>query len=92
MALTLDLPRDYFDSYFEPPMVMLRPLHYAAQVSNPGEGVFGAGAHSDYGMLTVLATDEVGGERACREQGVDGGGKGHSIRLWRGCVRGGSTQ
>jgi isopenicillin N synthase-like dioxygenase len=26
-----------------------------------GEGVFGAGAHSDYGMLTLLATDEVPG-------------------------------
>jgi isopenicillin N synthase-like dioxygenase len=31
------------------------------QVSNPTNGVFGAGAHTDYGMLTVLATDEVPG-------------------------------
>jgi isopenicillin N synthase-like dioxygenase len=31
------------------------------QLSAPSEGVFGAGAHSDYGMLTLLATDEVPG-------------------------------
>jgi isopenicillin N synthase-like dioxygenase len=36
-------------------------LLLSLQVSAPGEGVFGAGAHSDYGMLTLLATDEVPG-------------------------------
>lgn len=32
-----------------------------AQVSAPTDGVFGCGAHSDYGMLTILATDGVPG-------------------------------
>ncbi len=31
------------------------------QVSDPAAGVYGAGAHSDYGMLTILATDRVPG-------------------------------
>jgi hypothetical protein len=31
------------------------------QVSAPTDGVFGCGAHSDYGMLTILATDSVPG-------------------------------
>lgn len=31
------------------------------QVSAPTDGVFGCGAHSDYGMLTILATDGVPG-------------------------------
>ncbi|WIA38103.1 hypothetical protein OEZ86_001465 [Tetradesmus obliquus] len=61
LALSLGLPGGYFAPYFTHPMVALRPLHYTAEVSSPGEGVFGAGAHSDYGMLTLLATDEVPG-------------------------------
>lgn len=31
------------------------------QVSAPESGVFAAGAHSDYGMLTLLVTDDVQG-------------------------------
>lgn len=31
------------------------------QVSAPDAGIFAAGAHSDYGMLTLLKTDEVPG-------------------------------
>ncbi|KAJ8557951.1 hypothetical protein K7X08_004717 [Anisodus acutangulus] len=30
--------------------------------------VCGASAHSDYGMLTLLATDGVGGFQVCREK------------------------
>lgn len=38
---------------------LLPPL--LLQVSAPDDGVFGAGAHSDYGMLTLLVTDDVPG-------------------------------
>lgn len=64
LALSLQLPGDYFDPMFVKPMVALRPLHYSAEVSAPTEGVFGCGAHSDYGMLTILATDGVPGLQA----------------------------
>jgi isopenicillin N synthase-like dioxygenase len=37
LALALDLPADYFDPMFDPPMCSLRPLHYIARVSNPEE-------------------------------------------------------
>lgn len=57
LALSLDLPADAFRSKFDPPMIYLRPLHYAPDISSPEAGVYGAGAHSDYGMLTILATD-----------------------------------
>ena len=30
--------------------------HFGQQVSDPGEGVFGVGEHSDFGTLTLLAT------------------------------------
>uniref|UniRef100_A0A7S3QLD7 Fe2OG dioxygenase domain-containing protein n=2 Tax=Dunaliella tertiolecta TaxID=3047 RepID=A0A7S3QLD7_DUNTE len=61
LALGLGLPPDHFDRFFDRPMIFLRPLHYAPKVSAPSEGVFGAGAHSDYGMLTLLKTDDVPG-------------------------------
>ncbi|KAK9789927.1 hypothetical protein WJX73_006573 [Symbiochloris irregularis] len=57
IALALDLPATYFDKDFVKLMALLRPLHYACVASSPDEGIFGAGAHTDYGMLTILATD-----------------------------------
>lgn len=70
LALSLDLHPDYFAPMFDRPMIALRPLHYAAQKSDPDGGVFGAGAHSDYGMLTLLATDEVPGLQIHRDVGT----------------------
>ncbi|GLI63800.1 hypothetical protein VaNZ11_006885 [Volvox africanus] len=61
LALSLGLPEAYFAPMFDRPMVTLRPLHYSGEVSDPGAGVFGAGAHTDYGMLTILATDDTPG-------------------------------
>ncbi|KAG1675651.1 hypothetical protein FOA52_002360 [Chlamydomonas sp. UWO 241] len=61
VSLSLDLPSEFFDQHFNPPIVSLRPLHYTGTISAPEDGVFGAGAHTDYGMLTLLATDEVPG-------------------------------
>jgi len=57
LAMALDLPEDWFDQYFTRPLTALRPLHYSAELSDPAKGKFAAGEHSDYGMLTVLATD-----------------------------------
>jgi len=36
-------------------------LHYEATVSKPEEGIYGCGAHCDYGLFTFLVTDEVSG-------------------------------
>lgn len=64
VARSLGLPEDFFDASFVPPVTVLRPLHYSATKSVPGEGLLGCGAHSDYGMITVLATDSVPGLQA----------------------------
>lgn len=37
------------------------PFLCVGQVSDPSKGLFGAGAHSDYGLITLLATDGVPG-------------------------------
>jgi isopenicillin N synthase-like dioxygenase len=59
IACDLGLPTDYFADKFDRPMATLRLLRYPAA---PGaEDHVGAGAHTDYGNLTLLATDDVGG-------------------------------
>ena len=53
IALDLDLPEHYFAPFLDEPLATLRMLRY------PGggrEGI-GAGAHTDYGSLTVLYSD-----------------------------------
>jgi len=61
VALALGLSATAFEASFSRPMIFLRPLRYAPVRSCPEEGLLGAGAHSDYGMLTILATDHIPG-------------------------------
>jgi isopenicillin N synthase-like dioxygenase len=49
-----------FAEKFDRPIATLRLLRYPATLSGAGEQI-GAGAHTDYGNLTLLATDNVGG-------------------------------
>lgn len=57
IALALGLENDHFDKEFLEPMAVIRLLHYAKETSKPEKGVFACGAHSDYGMITLLLTD-----------------------------------
>ena len=57
VATSLSLPVDFFLPFFQKPMTFVRPLHYAPIQSNESGGEFAAGAHSDYGFLTILWTD-----------------------------------
>ena len=51
-----------------------RLLHYSPVVSHVEEGVYGCGAHTDWGVLTLLLTEEEGLEVLCpREGGKEGG-------------------
>ena len=62
VAAALDLDEDYFDQFWTPTHnSLLRPLRYAATKSDAAAGKFAAGAHSDYGGLTILKTDDVPG-------------------------------
>lgn len=60
-ALSLDLDRYYFDPYISRPHAQLRLLHYPPQSGEIEEEEIGCGAHSDYGCMTLLATDENSG-------------------------------
>ena len=69
IARDLDLPEDYFDLRLDRPMATLRLLHYPP-ASVRDDGAYGAGAHTDYGNLTLLLTDDAGGLEVQRRDGV----------------------
>ncbi|XP_050219813.1 2-oxoglutarate-Fe(II) type oxidoreductase hxnY-like isoform X2 [Mercurialis annua] len=70
IALALDLDADFFDKpeMLGQPIAVMRLLRYGAYVSDPSKGIFGAGAHSDYGLITLLATDDVSGLQICKDK------------------------
>jgi isopenicillin N synthase-like dioxygenase len=60
MAVALELPADHFVSLIDRSITSMRAIHYPAR-SSPPEGALRAGAHTDYGTLTILRTDGVPG-------------------------------
>tara|TARA_Y100000758_G_scaffold220635_1_gene159051 strand:+ start:699 stop:1688 length:990 start_codon:yes stop_codon:yes gene_type:complete len=61
LALSLQLPEDFFDEGLKEPMIISRMLHYPCQPETARENQLGAGAHTDWGLITLLLQDEVGG-------------------------------
>ncbi len=70
MALALGLDPTFFEAQPGDTMYHLRLIHYPPQSRvTPAAGQFGCGAHTDYGTITVLADDGVGGLQVCRRSG-----------------------
>jgi len=60
LALSLGLDADYFAAgYTANPTILFRVFRYPAAPS--GDSGWGAGEHTDYGLLTLLAQDDNGG-------------------------------
>jgi isopenicillin N synthase-like dioxygenase len=55
IARDLGLPEDSFCRHFDAPLATLRLLRYPP--GSGAEGEIGAGAHTDYGSITLLLTD-----------------------------------
>ncbi|XP_068635669.1 2-oxoglutarate-Fe(II) type oxidoreductase hxnY-like [Aristolochia californica] len=69
IALALNLDEDFFEKVGAyPPSATLRLIHYPGELSASESETYGASAHSDYGMITLLVTDGVPGLQICREK------------------------
>ncbi|KAJ6327286.1 hypothetical protein OIU78_014209 [Salix suchowensis] len=77
IALALNLDEDYFEKVgaLDTPNGFLRLLHYPGELGCFNEEIYGASEHSDYGMITLLASDGVPGLQVCKE-------KFNQPRLW----------
>jgi isopenicillin N synthase-like dioxygenase len=70
LARSLDLRPDYFDASMGHPLATLRLCRYPPHPADATADTFGAGAHTDWGAITVLAQDSLGGLQV---QAPDGG-------------------
>lgn len=61
LALSLDLPDDHFADGLKDPLFNSRMLRYAPQPADAAFNQLGAGAHTDWGMITILLQDDIGG-------------------------------
>ncbi len=57
VAQAIAAPRDVFDAAFDVPMALLRGNYYPERPAWAGASDFGIATHTDYGCLTLLATD-----------------------------------
>lgn len=60
-ALALDLPEHHFDEMIDESPSALRAINYPHQDRPPPAGTLRAGAHTDYGTLTILRQDDAPG-------------------------------
>jgi isopenicillin N synthase-like dioxygenase len=70
IARSLDLAPDFFEAKLQNPISIQRLLHYPPQTGQVDESIIGIGAHTDYGNLTILAQDDVGGLQVMNRDGV----------------------
>jgi isopenicillin N synthase-like dioxygenase len=60
-AAALQLPGDFFEPRIDRHTSALRVLNYPALIETPQPGQLRAGAHTDYGTVTVLCADDAPG-------------------------------
>ena len=61
VALSLDLEADWFDKHHDWPSAVLRLVRYPPHPKSAAFNQLGAGAHTDWGGITLLAQDDIGG-------------------------------
>lgn len=61
IARSLDQPADFFAQFYDVPSETLRLLRYPPHPATAQFNQLGAGAHTDWGGVTILAQDDSGG-------------------------------
>lgn len=61
LALAFGLPETFFDPHFERPTTWLRLVRYPPEPPGAPPDQYGAAPHTDYGFITFLAQDGLGG-------------------------------
>jgi isopenicillin N synthase-like dioxygenase len=62
VALSLGLAESYFEArYTHDPLVLFRIFRYPPRAAAADDETWGVGEHTDYGLLTILLQDAVGG-------------------------------
>lgn len=61
IAVVLDDSALVMTSSFENPTTWLRLLHYPSQLATAPDDLYGSAPHTDFGFITLLAQDDVGG-------------------------------
>ena len=61
MTPALGVPEDFFDQRFTQPVSVFRMIHYPPRHTATSAEQQGAGAHTDYGCITLLYQDNAGG-------------------------------
>ena len=61
MAVALEVEHDFFVKLHTGENVTMRYLHYPSSGFDVADAQMGAGAHTDYGVITLLFQDQVGG-------------------------------
>jgi isopenicillin N synthase-like dioxygenase len=69
IAIDLGLPEHHFASKYDHPLTALRVLHYPPHPGTFDGTQYGAGPHTDYGGLTLLAQDGTEGLEVRRRDG-----------------------
>lgn len=69
VATDLGIEERFFDQHFTRAVGVLRLLHYPPHPGTFDGTVYGAGAHTDYGNLTLLAQDTAGGLEVRKRDG-----------------------
>ena len=69
-ALALDLPEDHFRDAIDRHISGIRANHYPEQVEAPAPGQIRAGAHTDYGAVTILLPENVPGLQVLNRAGA----------------------
>lgn len=68
-ARALDVPDEFFLSKHDGQNTSLRYLYYPSSLVRDNDGQMGAGAHTDYGSITLLFQDAIGGLQLLEDDG-----------------------